>query len=236
MTVGRIAALVIVLVTVSCDGPVWDADELAAMGEGGTAFLRKPFQGQPPCTWGFDHDLPVNALSEQRFHRGTPGLLDWRGQNVELSWGDGNGHNGYDWFVPTGTEILAAADGTVELAGLGTPVQCGQETKTAIVVRLVHVGPRGRPYATLYVHLDSVAVEPGQTVRAGDVLGRAGASGCASGPHLHFSVYDLSGDTRVPVDPFGWAGDGADPWVLEPDGAASEWLWRGDPPDGDGRS
>jgi murein DD-endopeptidase MepM/ murein hydrolase activator NlpD len=39
-----------------------------------------------------------------------------------------------------------------------------------------------------YAHFDELAVHEGQTVRAGELLGYSGTSGCSTGPHLHFQV------------------------------------------------
>jgi len=46
----------------------------------------------------------------------------------------------------------------------------------------------GNGIATRYGHLSSIAVQDGQTVDAGTVLGRIGSSGRATGPHLHYEV------------------------------------------------
>jgi murein DD-endopeptidase MepM/ murein hydrolase activator NlpD len=52
-------------------------------------------------------------------------------------------------------------------------------------------------YATRYAHLSAVAVRPWQPVRQGDVVGYVGASGLATGPHLHYEVRRKG----QPVDP-----------------------------------
>jgi len=60
-------------------------------------------------------------------------------------------------------------------------------------VRLVHRGALGSSYS----HLGSFAVSEGQCVRRGEVIGLAGASGLATGPHLHFELYRAG----QPIDP-----------------------------------
>jgi murein DD-endopeptidase MepM/ murein hydrolase activator NlpD len=52
-------------------------------------------------------------------------------------------------------------------------------------------------YATRYAHLSRIAVRPYQPVRQGDVIGYVGASGLATGPHLHYEVRRKG----QPVDP-----------------------------------
>lgn len=79
----------------------------------------------------------------------------------------------------------------------------------------------GNGYRTLYWHLSEILVAPGP-IQRGAPLGIVGASGCVTGPHLHFQVQFLGRDT----DPYGWCGpDGQDPWANHPAGSASTWLW-----------
>ncbi len=99
-------------------------------------------------------------------------------------------HHGADMENPRGTPVLAAAAGVVVFAGadqhalLGpTPNFYGQ----AVVLRH-DFAVAGQPVLTLYGHLDTVAVQAGQTVAAGAVIGTVGSRGVAIGPHLHFEV------------------------------------------------
>jgi murein DD-endopeptidase MepM/ murein hydrolase activator NlpD len=75
-----------------------------------------------------------------------------------------------------GTPVLAAADGLVLRTG-----------SQAFAGRLVVVA-HDLDLATAYYHLSTIEVSPGQAVRRGDVIGRVGASGNATAPHLHFGV------------------------------------------------
>lgn len=87
-------------------------------------------------------------------------------------------HKGVDFGAPTGTPVMAAGNGTVEMAswfgGYGR------------YIRLKHTNS----YGTAYAHLSRFArgIEPGARVRQGQVIGFVGTSGRSTGPHLHYEV------------------------------------------------
>ncbi|NEA47953.1 transglycosylase family protein [Streptomyces sp. SID10815] len=85
-------------------------------------------------------------------------------------------HTGVDFEVPTGTSVHAAAAGHVVSAGWGGAY--GYQ----VVIR--HADGR----YTQYAHLSAISVRAGQTVGAGQRIGRSGATGNVTGPHLHFEV------------------------------------------------
>ena len=91
---------------------------------------------------------------------------------------------------PHGTPVQAAAAGTVVFAGSDAQTAVGPYTNFyGQVVVIQHANPvLPEPLFTLYGHLESVAVEAGQTVQAGEIIGTVGSSGIATGPHLHFEV------------------------------------------------
>ncbi len=197
--------------------------------------LQRPFDGRFQNHWPFDHDLPLGALSRTGDEMSSEHVLTWRGETVEMSWGDGRQHDGYDWGMPEGTPLKAAADGEVIAAGRGTRVACGAKGDGAAVSGGIRrpLGS-GQGYETEYLHLSRVDVEVGASVDAGQQIGLAGQTGCASGPHLHFRVFRYtSAGPRVVVDPFGWEGAFPDPWAVHT-GVESLWLWkRGEAPAGD---
>ncbi|MFN8601886.1 MAG: peptidoglycan DD-metalloendopeptidase family protein [Candidatus Binatia bacterium] len=85
-------------------------------------------------------------------------------------------HAGLDLAAPAGTPVRAAADGTVDFSG--------RRGDAGNLVEIEHAdGTRTR-----YAHLDSMKVQAGETVRAGQVLGAVGSTGRSTGPHLHFAV------------------------------------------------
>jgi murein DD-endopeptidase MepM/ murein hydrolase activator NlpD len=94
-------------------------------------------------------------------------------------------HKGLDLAADYGTPVHAAADGVVGSAGW--------DGGFGIKVDLNHENG----YHTWYAHLSRVAVAPGERVRKGDVIAYVGATGEATGPHLHYQVM-LGG---VAIDP-----------------------------------
>ncbi|MGW0822842.1 transglycosylase family protein [Streptomyces sp. NPDC002845] len=91
------------------------------------------------------------------------------------SWSKGY-HTGVDFPVPTGTSVKAAAAGKVVTAGWGGSF--GYQ----VVIR--HADGR----YTQYAHLSAITVKSGQSVDAGQRIGRSGSTGNSTGPHLHFEV------------------------------------------------
>ena len=85
-------------------------------------------------------------------------------------------HAGIDIRAASGTPVLAAADGLV--LRTGSQVFAGRLVVVAHDVDL----------ATVYYHLSAIEVAAGQAVRRGEVIGRVGASGNATAPHLHFGL------------------------------------------------
>jgi murein DD-endopeptidase MepM/ murein hydrolase activator NlpD len=107
------------------------------------------------------------------------------GQREDPINGEGAFHPGIDIEAPYGTPVRAAGDGDVADENMGAGY--GRQ------VVLDH----GHDLITLYGHLSSVAVVPGQHVLRGQVIGYVGQSGRATGPHLHYEVRIH----KVPVNP-----------------------------------
>ena len=90
-------------------------------------------------------------------------------------------HRGDDLTAPKGTPVYAAQDGVVAEAtfhySYGNFVQLdhGQDAG-------------GHSWTTLYGHMDDLAVQPGQVVKTGDLLGHVGSTGNSVGNHLHFEM------------------------------------------------
>ena len=89
-------------------------------------------------------------------------------------------HNGVDFAAPTGTPVRSVADGVVVTAGYN-----------GAAGRMVKIRHDGR-YSTAYLHLSRISggIRKGTRVKRGQTIGAVGMTGRATGPHLHFSLYD----------------------------------------------
>lgn len=85
-------------------------------------------------------------------------------------------HGGIDIAAPADTEIVAPADGVI--------IDTGEYFFNGNSVFIEH----GLGMQTFYAHLNTIAVNNGDVVKAGDVIGTIGATGRVTGPHLHWSV------------------------------------------------
>jgi hypothetical protein len=139
-----------------------------------------------------------------------------------------SGHNGYDYAGFS--TILAAAAGPVAYVGCADSSQAYPcPSSYGLVVDIDHENG----YLTRYGHLSSASV--GSSVSAGQPIGLVGNTGFATGPHLHFTVYeDVNGNGQVdsgdkPVDPYGPNPPKGDLWRAYSTGASSYWLWADSP-------
>lgn len=113
----------------------------------------------------------VTSGFKMRFH---PILQTWRA------------HLGVDYGAPTGTPVRSVGDGVVEFAGL----QGG-------FGNVVYVRHRNN-HQTVYAHLSKIHVRKGQSVAQGEHIGAVGATGWATGPHLHFE-FRINGQHQDPM-------------------------------------
>ena len=93
-------------------------------------------------------------------------------------------HLGIDYAAPKGTEVKSPANGQVTLAERGFYF-----TGDSIIL------DHGHGVSTIYAHLDEILVKKGDLIKKGQIIGKVGSTGRATGPHLHFGVNWL--DTKV---------------------------------------
>lgn len=111
----------------------------------------------------------------------APGTLLWPvpGGNFGRGYGSGTGnyHQAVDIAAPTGTQMLASADGLVGYAG-------DRLRSYGNVVLLIH----GGGWVTLYAHASELLVSTGELVSVGQPIARVGDTGISRGPHLHYEL------------------------------------------------
>ena len=130
--------------------------------------------------------------SQQALARATPSIwpvVGWFsstfGARKDPFTGGDDFHSGLDIAADKGTKVLATADGTVETAGFN-----GNYGNSILI-------DHGYGIATRFGHLSRIAVQQGQTVKRGDIIGYVGATGRATSPHLHYEIL-LNGS---PINP-----------------------------------
>ena len=123
--------------------------------------------------------------SPMEFSRMTSGFSLARFHPILQAW---RAHRGIDYAAPSGTPVRATADGVVALAG----TQNGYGN----VIEVRHHGA----FSTLYAHLSRFAptVRTGSRVQQGEVIGYVGATGWATGPHLHYE-FRVNDEARDPL-------------------------------------
>jgi len=86
-------------------------------------------------------------------------------------------HKGTDYAAPTGTPIMTTASGVVE--------QTGYTAGNGNFVKVKH----DRTYSTQYLHMSKIIARRGQHVNQGDVIGKVGSTGLATGPHVCYRFW-----------------------------------------------
>ena len=107
----------------------------------------------------------VNITSHYSANRFHPVQLIWKA------------HKGTDYAAPTGTPIMTTAAGVVEQAGF--------TTGNGNFVKVKH----DKIYSTQYLHMSKILVKRGQRVTQGQVIGKVGSTGLATGPHVCYRFW-----------------------------------------------
>lgn len=100
---------------------------------------------------------------------------------------NGQGHNGVDFRAPVGTKLVSVLAGTVTATGDTDSARGCYSYGKWVLIR------HGNGLSTLYAHLSSISVVPGQQVATGQLIGYSGNTGYSTGPHLHLSVFASDG-------------------------------------------
>ena len=158
-------------------------DANVALSTGKELFVpggTKPFVAKTVVA--YSGPIPSNAA------KGT-GSFGWptSGTITQRYWG---GHQAIDVGSWTGAPVKAADSGYVVSAGGGWSAGYGNHV----------IVDHGNGFVTLYAHLNSIFVRPGESVSRGQQVGTVGNTGNSTGPHLHFEVRYQD----VPQNPFSY--------------------------------
>ncbi len=162
--------------------------------------------------------VPPSRLAAELIHAGPPSLdlltgYRWPVAKVRLTlpfgptaWGsrlvDGERfHDGIDLATFCGDRVMAAHDGVVLAAGrrfdtvmgwvgdLGPYLRRMEKQSLWSTLPIVVVTDDGNGYRSMYAHFGRIVVKKGDTVKAGQLLGYEGATGRASGCHVHYGLF-----------------------------------------------
>jgi murein DD-endopeptidase MepM/ murein hydrolase activator NlpD len=126
------------------------------------------------------YDDEANALrnfflkSPLKFGNLTSHYSNNRFHPVQLIW---KAHKGTDYAAATGTPIMTTASGVVE--------QTGFTAGNGNFVKVKH----DKMYSTQYLHMSKILVRRGQSIKQGDIIGKVGSTGLASGPHVCYRFW-----------------------------------------------
>jgi hypothetical protein len=127
-------------------------------------------------------------------------MADWWG--TEITQAHGGAEQGVDLGTPFHTPLTAILPGTVQ----GVDCSSGWRCEVDILTQL-----EGQPYVEGYLHVDQPAVQPGDTLAAGDLVGLSGgqlsgganpdAQPFSTGPHVEFDLWQGEQAWQNPIDP-----------------------------------
>jgi hypothetical protein len=128
---------------------------------------------------------------------------------------DGGFHTGIDLAVPSGSPFYATRDGTIlvreyDIRSIAGGAWCKVIPSESFMQKDIWIthDVDGVKYTSVYAHMSSYAKKTGDVVKAGELIGYTGGSGCSTGPHVHFEIWQGNANPSVP-------GPGMqDPWPL----------------------
>lgn len=139
------------------------------------------------CDAGGPPPPPVASSSGLRWPLDNVGVIQGFGADPAFYAQFGqNGHNGLDLAASPGAPVYAASDGTVTFEGHG------ENNSWMLQPAGICILIKGSDVYTGYAHLSDTVIDKGQHVTTGQLIGHSGATGVATGPHLHFEVLPLN--------------------------------------------
>jgi murein DD-endopeptidase MepM/ murein hydrolase activator NlpD len=136
-------------------------------------------------------DLAARALEAKRAARAQswqmPIKNPVRTSGFGLRWG--RMHEGEDFAVPVGTDLVSMSTGTVVFAG--------QDSGFGNLVKIRYWDGT----VSYFAHMSRISTTEGQGLEPGQVVGKSGNTGHSTGPHLHLEVHPAGG---APVNPASW--------------------------------
>lgn len=86
-------------------------------------------------------------------------------------------HNGVDFALPVGTEVISVADGKI--------ITVGNNKNSGNYIIIKH----NNYYITKYMHLNKILIKKWEKIKQGDVIALSGNTGRSTGPHLHYEIW-----------------------------------------------
>jgi murein DD-endopeptidase MepM/ murein hydrolase activator NlpD len=151
----------------------------------------------------FESELKI-AIDPKKLPGAKSGVISWPLEKITLTQQFGKTsssgrlyasgtHNGVDFRATDGTKVMAVLSGTVTATGnTDLKKSCYSYGKWILIKH-----PNG--LSSLYGHLSSISVSPGDTVVTGDIVGYSGRTGYVTGPHLHLTLLATEGVRVMPI-------------------------------------
>lgn len=162
--------------------------------------LRAQFESE---LYDYESQLKI-AIDPSKLPSVKRGVLSWPLEKVRITqlfgktsssgrlYSSGT-HNGIDLGASDGTKVMAALSGKVQATGnTDLKTNCYSYGKWVLI-------KHANGLSTLYGHLSSISVDPGDSIDTGDIIGYSGHTGYVTGPHLHFTVLATEGVRVMPI-------------------------------------